>query len=218
MEFGNKIWICLFVTKAIKDDAGRLLIAFLTLATLCKLFGFKITILLLFGVYIVQPIQAVPPTTLQRLRNNLLYIRFRIHYNWLQSGFGRKQYEEMETALINAIIQLQQLATPPPTMTTTELPTNDEFCTFSTTIHSTNKQKKGRRSQSHQDSHKNKKECMPQNNKQKKVFLFSIFNFHFHFFIFLLLYIFHYPFVSFSHCFTQGQNATFETTRFPDYI
>jgi hypothetical protein len=46
-------------------------------------------------------------------------------------GFGKKQYKEMEAALIDAIIQLQQLATPPPTTTTmTELPlflTNNEW-------------------------------------------------------------------------------------------
>ncbi len=72
-------------------------------------------------MYIVQPVQAATPTTLQGLHNTLLYIRFRIHYNWLSSGFREKQYKEMEAALINAIIQLQQLATPPPTTTTTKL-------------------------------------------------------------------------------------------------
>jgi len=44
----------------------------------------------------------------------ILYIRFRINHNWLGSGFGIQQYREMEAGLVNAIIQLQQLATPPP--------------------------------------------------------------------------------------------------------
>ena len=80
-------------------------------------------------MYIVQPVQAKKPTTLQGLHNTLLYIRFRINYNWLSSGFGEKQYQEMEAALIDAIFQLQQLATPPSTTTTTKLPifqTKDE--------------------------------------------------------------------------------------------
>jgi len=122
MEFTNKIRILLFVTKTIQEDVRRLKIALATLAITCKIFGYKITILILFGIYIAQPIQAAPPTTLQGLHKTLLYIRFRIHYNWLPSGFGAKQYKEMESALIDAIIQLQQLATPPPTTTTTELP------------------------------------------------------------------------------------------------
>jgi hypothetical protein len=71
------------------------------------------------------------PTTLQGLHNTLLYIRFRINYNWLSSGFGEQQYREMEAALVNAIIQLQQIVTPPPTKPTsaTKIPmfqTHDE--------------------------------------------------------------------------------------------
>jgi hypothetical protein len=73
-------------------------------------------------MYIAQPVQAATLTSLQGLHNTLLYIRFRIHYNWLSSGFGEKQYKEMEAALIDAIIHLQQLATPTPTITKTELP------------------------------------------------------------------------------------------------
>jgi hypothetical protein len=80
---------------------------------------------------LIQPAQAKKPTTLQGLHNTLLYIRFRINYNWLSSGFGEQQYREMEAALVNAIIQLQQIATPPPTKPTsaTKIPmfqTNDE--------------------------------------------------------------------------------------------
>jgi hypothetical protein len=61
----------------------------------------------------------------------LIYIRFRINYNWLSSGFGEKQYREMEAGLVDPIIQLQQIATPPPPKPTsaTKIPmfqTNDE--------------------------------------------------------------------------------------------
>jgi hypothetical protein len=128
VEFANNIRICLFVVKTIKGDIGQILIALVTLVIFCKIFGYKLTLLTLFGIYIAQPVKAAP-TTIQGLHNTLLYIRFRLHYNWLQSGFGPKQYKEMETALIDAIIQLQQLATPPPTTTTMELPifqTKDE--------------------------------------------------------------------------------------------
>jgi hypothetical protein len=116
LEFANNIRTRLFVVKTIKGDIGRILIALVTLAIFCKIFGYKITILTLFGMYITQSIQAAPATTLRGLHNTLLYISFRIQ------GFEPKQYKEMESALIDAIIQLQQLATPPPTTTTTELP------------------------------------------------------------------------------------------------
>ncbi len=87
--------------------------------------------LVLFAINLIQPVQAKKPTTLQGLHNTLLYIRFRINYNWLSSGFGEQQYREKETALIDAIIQLQQIATPPPPRPTsaTKIPmfqTNDE--------------------------------------------------------------------------------------------
>jgi len=55
-------------------------------------------------MYIAQPVQAATLTTLQGLHNTLLYIRFRIHYNWLSSWFSEKKYKEMEAALIDAII------------------------------------------------------------------------------------------------------------------
>jgi len=79
-----------------------------------KIFGYKTVLLIIFATNLIQQTQAEKPTTLQSLHNTLLYIRFRIHYNWLRSGFGEKQYREMEAGLVDAIIQLQQLATPPP--------------------------------------------------------------------------------------------------------
>jgi hypothetical protein len=98
-----------------------------------KILGCKTIVLILFSLYIIQPVQERKPTTLQGLHNTLLYIRFRINYNWLTSGFGEKQYKEMEAALIDTIIQLQQIATPPPTTSTTELPI---FQTKNERIHS----------------------------------------------------------------------------------
>ena len=76
----------------------------------------------------VQPTQTAPISTIQWLHNTLLYMRFWKVYNWPQSGFGPKQYAEMETALVDHIIQLRQIAKPP-TTTTTEAPifqTKDE--------------------------------------------------------------------------------------------
>jgi hypothetical protein len=107
--------------KNIKQNTGWILIAIVLLAVVGKIIGYRAVVLILFGVYLIQPVQARKPTTLQGLHNTLLYIRFRINYNWLSSGFCEKQYKEMEASLIDAIIQLQQIATPPPTTMTTEL-------------------------------------------------------------------------------------------------
>ncbi len=122
MEFANKIWIQLYLVKNIKQNTGRILTAIALLAVIGKIIGYRTMVLILFAMYIIQPVQARKPTTLQGLHNTFLYIIFRINYNWLSSGFGEKQYKEMEAALIDAIIQLQQIATPPTTTTTTELP------------------------------------------------------------------------------------------------
>jgi hypothetical protein len=108
--------------KNIKQNTGRILTAIALLAVIGKIIGYRTMVLILFAMYIIQPVQARKPTTLQGLHNTFLYIIFRINYNWLSSGFGEKQYKEMEAALIDAIIQLQQIATPPTTTTTTELP------------------------------------------------------------------------------------------------
>jgi hypothetical protein len=96
-----------------------------------KIIGYKTLALILFAINLIQPTEAKKPTTIQSLHNTLLYIRFRINYNWLSSRFGEKQYREMEARLVDAIIQLQQLATPPPPKPTsaTKIPmfqTNDE--------------------------------------------------------------------------------------------
>ncbi len=96
-----------------------------------RIFGYKAVLLVIFATNLIQQTKAEKPTTLQSLHNTLLYIWFRIHYNWLRSGFGEKQYREMEAGLVDAIIQLQQLVTPPPPKPTsaTKIPmfqTNDE--------------------------------------------------------------------------------------------
>jgi energy-converting hydrogenase Eha subunit F len=66
MEFANKIRIQLYLVKTIKGDIGRILIALAKLAMFCKIFGYKVTILVLFGIYIAQPVQAATPTNTQQ--------------------------------------------------------------------------------------------------------------------------------------------------------
>jgi hypothetical protein len=108
----------ILLATIIKENNRKLLwtlFPYLVLLTLAgKLFGYKTVLLIIFATNLIQQTQAEKPTTLQSLHNTLLYIRFRIHHNWLGSGFGVKQYQEMEAGLVDAIIQLQQLATPPP--------------------------------------------------------------------------------------------------------
>jgi hypothetical protein len=83
-----------------------------------------------FAINLIQPTHAKKPTTLHGLHNTLLYIRFRINYYWLSSGFGEQQHREMEAALIDAIIKLQQIATTPPTKLTsaTKIPIIRKDC------------------------------------------------------------------------------------------
>ncbi len=131
MEFANTKRIQLYLVKNLKQNCGRILTALALLAIIGKIIGYKTLMLVLFAINLIQPAQAKKPTTLQGLHNTLLYIRCRINYNWLSSSFGEQQYREMETALIDAIIQLQQIASPPPPKPTsaTKIPmfqTNDE--------------------------------------------------------------------------------------------
>ena len=125
----------ILLATIIKENNRKLLwtlFPYLVLLSLAgKLFGYKTVLLIIFATNLIQQTQAEKPTTLQSLHNTLLYIRFRIQYNWLGSGFGEKQYREMEAGLVDAIMQLQQLATPPPPkpISATKIPmfqSNDE--------------------------------------------------------------------------------------------
>jgi hypothetical protein len=131
MEFANTKRIQMHLAKSIKENCGRILTFIAILGVIGKVIGYKTLVLILFAINLVQPTQAKKPTTIQSLHNTLLYIRFRINYNWLSSGFGEKQYREMEAGLVDAIIQLQQIATPPPPKPTSPMKipmfqTNDE--------------------------------------------------------------------------------------------
>jgi hypothetical protein len=131
MEFANTKRIQIHLAKSIKDNHRRILTFLAILGVIGKIIGYKTLVLIIFAINLVQPTEAKKPTTIQSLHNTLLYIRFRINYNWLSSGFGEKQYWEMEAGLIDAIIQLQQIATPPPPKPTSAtkilmFQTNDE--------------------------------------------------------------------------------------------
>ncbi len=129
LEFATQIRMRLFALQTMKTAFGIFLVAIIAIVACCTTLGYKVTLLILFAIWITQPVQVAPPTTIQGLYNTFLYIRFRKTYTCLPSGFGSQQYEETESAFVNAIIQLQQAATPPPTTTTMEAPiykTNDE--------------------------------------------------------------------------------------------
>jgi hypothetical protein len=132
MNFAFNKWTQIFLVSIIKDNHRKILIHLAPyIAMLIIIFGYKTVILIIFAANLIHTTEAKKPTTIQSLHNTLLYIRFRINCNWLSSGFGEKQYREMETGLVDAIIQLQQLAMPPPPKPTsaTKIPmfqSNDE--------------------------------------------------------------------------------------------
>jgi hypothetical protein len=131
MDFAYNKRTQIYLVSIIKDNHRRILTYLTILMIIGKIIGYKTLVLIIFAINLIQPTEAKKPTTIQNLHNTLLYIRFRINYNWLSSGFGEKQYREMEAGLVDAIIQLQQLATPPPPKPTsaTKIPmfqTNDE--------------------------------------------------------------------------------------------
>jgi hypothetical protein len=96
MDFAFNKRTQILLATIIKENNRKLLwtlFPYLVLLTLAaKIFGYKTVILIIFATNLIQQTQAEKPTTLQSLHNTLLYIRFRIHYNWLRSGFGEKQY------------------------------------------------------------------------------------------------------------------------------
>jgi hypothetical protein len=131
MDFAYNKRTQIYLVSIIKDNHRRILTYLTILMIIGKIIGYKTLVLIIFASNLIQQTEAKKPTTIQSLHNTLLYIRFRINYNWLQSGFGEKQYREMEAGLVDAIIQLQQLATPSQTKPTsaTKIPmfeTNDE--------------------------------------------------------------------------------------------
>jgi len=118
LEFANTKRIPIYIAKGLKENCGRILTALAFLVVIGKIIGYNTLVLILFAINLIQPMHAKKPTTIQGLHNTLLYIRFRINFNWLFSGFGEQQYKEMEAALVDAIIQLQQIAMLPPTKLT----------------------------------------------------------------------------------------------------
>jgi hypothetical protein len=158
MDFAFNKWTQILLATIIKENNRKILMHLAPyiamLIIIGKIFGYKTVLLIIFTTNLIQQTEAKKPTTIQSLHNTLLFIRFRINYNWLSSGFGEKQYREMEAGLVDAIIQLQQLATPPPPKPTsaTKIPmfqSNDER--IHSILHSfvkkcsTKKQKKRRR-------------------------------------------------------------------------
>jgi hypothetical protein len=100
---------------------GRITMMLIRIVTLCHKFGFKAVAILLFLILAAQPSQATPMSTIQGLHSTHLFIQFQKDYGCLRSNFGYQQYVEMETALVDAIIQFMQAAAPP-TTTTTPMP------------------------------------------------------------------------------------------------
>jgi hypothetical protein len=84
------------LASIIKDNNRRILIHLAPylamLVIIGKIFGYKTVLLIIFTTNLRHKTEAKKPSTIQSLHNTLLYIQFRINYNWLSSGFREKQY------------------------------------------------------------------------------------------------------------------------------
>jgi len=64
--------IQMHLAKSIKENSGRILTALAILGVTGKIIGYKMLVLILFAINLVQPTQAKKPTTIQSFHNNLL--------------------------------------------------------------------------------------------------------------------------------------------------
>jgi hypothetical protein len=79
-----------------------------------KIIGYKTLVLIIFAINLIQPTTAKQPPTIQSLKDNLQYIRYKINYSWLISDFGAHYIlKEIETTLVNTINQLENTPTTP---------------------------------------------------------------------------------------------------------
>ncbi len=100
MDFAFNKRTQIYLASIIKDNNRKILIHLAPyiamLIIIGKIFGYRTVLLIIFAMNLIHKTEAKKLTTIQSLHNTLLYIRFRIK------------------GLVDAIIQLQQLATPPP--------------------------------------------------------------------------------------------------------
>jgi hypothetical protein len=94
MDFAFNKRTQIYLATIIKENNRKILIHLAPyiamLIIIGKIFAYKPMLLIIFTTNLIQQTEAKKPTTIQSLHNTLLYIRFRINYNWLSSGFRDK--------------------------------------------------------------------------------------------------------------------------------